>query len=503
MQSEGQTHGAEASGAGIDVRSLIAGRWVAEGGDVIETVSLATGEPAGRVRQCSAGQVDVAVAAARAAQRAWREASIATRTEPLMRVHALLDERKTELAHAITADMGKTLRHSLEEVDGARLTIEEGVADVRRNFGEIPPSTSATPTAAARVSKRVLVTHVPVGVVSIITTWNFPVAIAAEQLASALGFGNTVVWKPSEVAPTSSHLVAEILLDAGFPAGVVNVLHGAGEIGARMVAHPDVDMVSFVGSIETGERIARAAGIKQLLLELGGNGPLVVMDDADLDAAVEATISSAFYIGGQVCTAAERVLVQSSVHDEFVAKLLQRTSEIKAGDPLDDQSYLGPMATESAIEKTTAHVRDAVTRGARVVAGGSADGRYFPPTVLVDVDPAMEIAQEETFGPVAPIIRFASREQALEIANGTRYGLQAAVFTSSLESAWYMAEGLECGTVHINEGTNHWELLAPFGGVKQSGVGRILGSRSAFTRPKQITFEPSPMSGTDQDAREG
>lgn len=480
----------------VTVRSFVAGVWADGGAGVRETVNPVTGEIGAVVSQCTTAQVDSAVMSARAAFRPWAASSISARVRRLQHVRSLFEDRRNDLAHAITVDMGKPLRDAFDEVDAALRTIDEGVVDARRQFGEIPPSTAEPSADGASVSKRVLVTHVPVGVVSIITTWNFPVAIAAEQLTSALGFGNTVVWKPSEVVPISSQLVTEVLTQAGFPAGVVNVVHGSGEVGACMVEHPDVDMVSFVGSVETGERIARSAGIKQLLLELGGNGPIVVLDDADVDAAVEATIASAFYLSGQVCTAAERLLVQSGIHDAFVARLVERARQLRAGDPFDEGSHLGPVALASVLEKTERHVRDAVSKGARVLTGGEPRGLYYPPTVIVDVDSSMEIAREETFGPVAPIIRFDERDEAVEIGNATRYGLQAAVFTSSLEGAWYVAEGLDCGTVHVNEATNHWELLAPFGGMKQSGVGRLLGSRSAFTRPKQITFELAPSRAT-------
>jgi acyl-CoA reductase-like NAD-dependent aldehyde dehydrogenase len=470
----------------VRVRSLIAGEWADGEAEVLTRANPATGHTATTVPLCSTAQLDRAVAAASVAKRTWAATPPDARARQVTKLHTLLLENRSRLARAITIDMGKTLRHSLEEIDVAARALEEAVIGATRQQGELVPSTGDENT------KRVIVTHVPIGVVAVITTWNFPVGIAMEQLPPALASGNPVVWKPSEVTPLSSYMVADLLHGAGFPAGVVSVLHGGTKLGAQLVAHAQVDMVSFVGSISTGEQITRLAGVKPLLLELGGNGPLVVMDDADLDKAVSATIASAFYVGGQVCTAAERLLVQSAVHDEFVARLLERIRDVKAGDPFQDDSYLGPMALPSVIEKTSAHIHDAVERGARVVSGGVPEGSYFPPTVLVDVAPEMEIAQEETFGPVAPIIRFETPKEAIRIANGTRYGLQAAVFTSSLRTAWLMSEGLDCGVVHVNEGTNYWELRAPFGGMKQSGVGRLFGSRNPFTRPKQITFDLAP-----------
>lgn len=274
---------------------------------------------------------------------------------------------------------------------------------------------------------------------------------------------------------------------------MLNLVHGAGDAGAHLVQHPDVDVISFTGSTATGERIARAAGIKRLLLELGGNGPLVVMADANVDAAVEAAVSGCYYLAGQCCTAAERILVHADVHDAFVARLVERARQVRLGDPLDEATDMGPLSGAPVLEKTERHVRDAVSRGAQVMCGGSHRDLFYEPTVIVGVTPDMEIAREETFGPVAPVIKFHDRAEAVSLANGTKYGLTAVVFTSSLEDAWYMADRLQHGTVHINESTNYWDLLAPFGGMKQSGLGRELGyaALEALTEVKQITFDLS------------
>ena len=250
-------------------------------------------------------------------------------------------------------------------------------------------------------------------------------------------------------------------------------------------------MFAFVGSTAVGEHISRSAGVKKLLLELGGNGPVVVMDDANLEAAAAASTYSAYYTTGQVCTATERVLVHESVYDDFVAKVIDLSKEVVVGDPLDPATTMGPLCFEGSLNKTREHLDDAVAKGAKIVFGGGHDGLLHEPTVIIDVTPDMLIAQEETFGPVVPIMKFASADEAIEVANDCKYGLQAAVFTSSIPTAWQMSEAIECGTVHINGTTNHWELLAPFGGMKQSGIGRILGtsSPSSFTVPKQITFD--------------
>jgi len=472
--------------APVAARCYIDGRWSDGSGEQHERRSPSSAEIATTLVYATTADIDRAVEAARAAQRDWARTSVLERSKLLHAAAALLTDRREAAAALISREMGKTLRESLEEVDFAVDDLAFSAEDALRHFGEV-----ANGTYPDTNSKRILTTYVPVGVTALLSPWNFPIAIPCELISPALACGNTVVWKPSEVTPGSGHFLAEVLAEVGFPAGVFNVVHGAGDIGAHMVSHSGTDMVGFVGSTATGDRIARSAGVKKLLLELGGNGPLVVMDDADLDAAVEATVAGAYYVGGQVCTAAERVLVHDAVHDAYVEKLVSRTKTVRIGDPLDETTDLGPLAVTSSLEKTRAHLSDAVAKGATIVVGGTADGLFHAPTVITGVTSDMEIAQEETFGPVVPIMRFADREDALRIANETKYGLTGAVFTQSLTTAWFMAENIDCGTVHVNDTTNHWELLSTFGGMKQSGVGRILGRESvrAFTNAKQITFE--------------
>ncbi|HET6509116.1 MAG TPA: aldehyde dehydrogenase family protein [Baekduia sp.] len=482
--SEGGAPGASPAVA----RCHIDGHWVDGAGDTAERRSPATNTVVTRMTCATPGDVDAAVAAARRARHDWANTAALRRAEILHRAAGLLRERKEEAARLISLEMGKTYAESLEDVEYGADDLDFSAEDAIRNAGQVA-ATNTTEPGTKR--KRILTINVPVGVAALLSPWNFPIAIPCELLGPALACGNTVVWKPSEASPASGQLLAEVLVAAGLPAGVFNCLQGAGDVGARMVTHPGTDMVGFVGSTATGEHISRSAGVKKLLLELGGNGPLVVMDDADLDKAVEATVTGAFYCGGQVCTAAERVLVHDAVHDAYVEKLVARTARVRLGDPLDPATDMGPLAIASSLEKTRAHLDDAVGKGARIVAGGAHDGLYHEPTVIVGVTSDMDIAQEETFGPVVPIMRFADRDEAVRVANETKYGLTGAVFTESMSHAWFLAEGIECGTVHVNETTNHWELLAPFGGMKQSGVGRILGDQSvaAFTNPKQITFE--------------
>lgn len=472
----------------VTARCLIGGGWQDGNGAEITRRNPYSDELVTKASSATLAQADDAVAAARTARREWAAAPAAVRTKALHRAGALLRERRHEIARLVTREMGKTLAESYEDVEYAVEDLALAGEDALRLLGQFVQGTSSDTDDP----KRVVVQNVPVGVVGVATPWNFPVAIPCELLGPALATGNTVVWKPSEITPGSGYLLSEVLAEA-FPPGVVNVLHGRGDVGGHLVTHAGVDMFAFVGSTATGEAIARSAGVKKLLLELGGNGPVVVMADADVAAAAEASVYSAYYVGGQVCTATERVLVHESVHDQFVARVVELAKRVVGGDPLDARTTMGPMCFPGSFDKTRAHIDDAVAKGAEVVFGGGHQGLYHEPTVLTGVTSDMAIAQDETFGPVLPVMRFTTAEQAIEIANETPYGLQGAVFTGSVATAWRLAEAIDCGTVHVNGTTNHWELLAPFGGMKKSGIGRILGvaSPTSFTNQKQITFDVS------------
>lgn len=467
-------------------RTLINGQWLDGSGEELTRNSPFGDTVASITHAVTVEEADQAVAAARAARKLWAATPALARAEALHKAGDLIMARRDEAARLVSLEMGKTFAESLEDVDYAVHDLKMAAEDALRNYGQTVPGSSSH----IEDPKRVLVQNVPIGVVGIATPWNFPMAIPCELIGPALASGNTIVWKPSELAPGSGHIIAEALA-ASFPVGVVNVIHGRGDIGAHLVTHKHTDMFAFVGSTAVGEHISRSAGVKKLLLELGGNGPVVVMDDANLEAAAAASTYSAYYTTGQVCTATERVLVHENVYDDFVAKVIDLSKEVVVGDPLDPSTTMGPLCFEGSLTKTREHLDDAVARGAKIVFGGGHVRLLHEPTVIVDVTPGMLIAQEETFGPVVPIIKFSTTEEAIEIANDCKYGLQAAVFTSSIPTAWKMAEAIECGTVHINGTTNHWELLAPFGGMKQSGIGRILGSSSpqSFTVPKQITFD--------------
>jgi acyl-CoA reductase-like NAD-dependent aldehyde dehydrogenase len=476
----------EGGGEVPDARALIDGTWIAGDGASVNIVSPGDGTVASRVSYCTPDQVDDAVAAARRAQPEWAAIPVARRAELLHDAADAIAARGEEICRYVVREMGKTIRDArLELITDVTIPLIRAAAEDALRFSGMTRQ-SANPHATNR---KLMTLHEPIGVGAFISPWNFPTEMIF-NIAGAIAVGNTAVWKPSEVSPYAPQLVAEAFTSVGIPSGVVNVVYGAGDIGERLVTHPDVGLVAFIGSTATGERIARAAGAKRLLLEMGGNGPLIVMDDADLDKAVEGTVLGCFYQAGQVCTASERILVHESVHDEFAAKLTARAKELVVGDPLDEATDMGPLSGTPVLEKTVRHVEGALAAGAKVLTGGEHDGLYYQPTVLTGVTPEMEIAQEETFGPVAPIIRFSSAEEALQIANESSYGLQSAVYTESLGTAWKLVDGLQTGVVVVNGSTNDWDNNGPFGGIKRSGVGRECGVEAlrSFTNIKFVNF---------------
>lgn len=467
--------------------AFIGGKWIAGDGETIEVRSPWSGETVGSVTASSPSQVDSAVAAAAESFRTWRKTSVLERVEICRRAFTICMDRAEEIARMITRETGKTIRESREEmVEFTADHFRRASEDVLRHAGKVLPSTQERSN-----DKRIVVVQEPIGVVAAISPWNFPVDIAGIPVVYGLAVGCTVVWKPSEHAPLCANLFAEVLDEAGFPAGTVNVVHGRGDVGSQLVTHRDVASVVFTGSTATGERVARDAGLKNRVLELGGNGPQIVLADADLEKAADAAITGCFYLAGQCCTAAERVLVHESVKDAFLAALVERTKALRVGDPLDETTDMGPMCTGEVLQRTQEHLADAVANGARIVLGGGHEGQLHEPTIVDGVTQDMRIAREETFGPVAPIMTFRTLDEALEIANATEYGLTASIFTRSLHDAWHAAEELRHGTVHVNETTNYWDQLAPFGGAKSSGAGRELAGWiiDALTETKQITFD--------------
>jgi succinate-semialdehyde dehydrogenase/glutarate-semialdehyde dehydrogenase len=442
-----------------------------------EATSPATGEVLGLVAQADPGDVERAVTAAEDAFPAWARETAHARAAALHRIGEVCERRRDELARSLTLDQGKPLHsEAYEEVDELIAMWHTAAEDGVRLEGTIPPSSSP--------GKRVLLMRRPVGPVAVVTPWNWPYTMPAEIVAPALAAGNTVAWVPASSTAVCSGLLAQCVAEAELPPGVFNFLTGAGAVvGDALVGHPRVAAVGFIGSTETGLKIARRGAGKRLLLEMGGNGPLVVLDDADLGAAADAAVSACFLCAGQSCTAGERLLVHQAVREEFVARLAERTAaQIKLGDPFDHDTTLGPLNNEGVAAKMDAHVGDAVARGARLASGGErASGRptdlYWPATILDRVPPDAQAATEETFGPIAPIVPIRSLEEAIALTNASPYGLLAAIFTGDLRRGLRYADEARTGLVNINETTNYWENHLPFGGRAGtlSGVGRVGG----------------------------
>jgi succinate-semialdehyde dehydrogenase/glutarate-semialdehyde dehydrogenase len=461
-------------------RLFIGGEWVeAMSGEQAEATSPATGESLGPVAQGDREDARRAIAAAQDAFPGWAGASAFERAAALRRIADVCEQRRDELARVCTLDQGKPIAESYDEVDELVAMWRGAAEDGVRIEGSIPPSAGA--------GYRVLVMRRPKGPVAIVTPWNWPYTMPAELVGPALACGNTVVWTPAPTTAVCSGILADCVAEADLPPGVFNFVPGPGPVvGDEIVSNPGTVAVGFIGSTATGRRIAGRAAGKALLLEMGGNGPLVVMDDADLDAAAEAAVTACFLCAGQSCTAGERLLVHGAVRDEFVERLREGAVKAALGDPLDAQTIMGPLNNEPVAQKMDEHVEDALKRGAEALAGGSrADGfptdLYWPATVLDGVPADALAATEETFGPIAPVVEIASLEQAIRLTNESPYGLLAAIFTGDLYTGLRFADEVRSGLVNINETTNYWENHLPFGGRAgtDSGSGRV-GGRHPF-----------------------
>ncbi len=473
---------------------FVGGEWVAsEAGAVLEATSPSTGAPIGTVPAGTRADARRAIEAARVAWPGWAGASAFDRAAALRRVAEAVDARRRELAETLTLDQGKPLRAEAgDEVDELVAYFEMAAAEATRMEGLLPPSVDPR--------KRVLVQRVPRGVVAVISPWNWPYTMPGEILAPALAYGNTVVWAAAPTTSLCAVRLAECLAAADLPPGVVNLVTGQGQVvGDELAANPGTQAVGFIGSTATGHQVARRAAGKELLLEMGGNGPLVVMDDADLDKAVGATLEACFLNAGQSCTAGERILVQEGVKDEYLARLTVAVADrVRLGDPFDDATTMGPLNNEPTAAKTERHVSDALERGAILVTGGKRAPQhgselFFEPTVLDGVGHEMAIAREETFGPVAPIATIRDEREAVELVNASEYGLLAAIFTRDLGRGLAFAEAVRTGWVNVNEGTNYWESHLPFGGRagSSSGVGRVNGrfSMERLTELKTVVID--------------
>lgn len=457
---------------------FIDGRWTtAASGETFEATSPSTGLVIGSLPKGGREDARRAIAAAVAAGPAWAARSPFDRAAVLQRMAGILERRADELATALTLDQGKPLQaEAYGEVEELIVYFKMAAADTTRLDGIMPPSVDP--------QKRVLVYRVPLGVVGVITPWNWPFTMPAEIIAPALGAGNTVVWNPATSTSLCATVLASCIADAELPPGVFNLVTGPGsEVGDELAGHTGVAAVGFIGSTATGRKIAQRAIGKELLLEMGGNGPLVILEDADLDAAVTATLTACFLNAGQSCTAGEWILVHDRVHDAYLERLASAIRrETRLGDPFDPMTTMGPLNNERTAAKTERHVAQAIATGATLVAGGSRSPElgsplFFQPTVLTDVRAGMEIAREETFGPVAPITRISGIEEAIRIINASSFGLLNAIFTQDLKAGIRFAESVRAGWVNINEGTNYWESHLPFGGRagSQSGLGRVGG----------------------------
>jgi len=446
------------------------GEWI--GQPTVPVTDPATGDELARVPNFGASETSAAIDAAHSAFPAWAAKLAKERSQILRRWFDLVQAHAEELAHLMSAEQGKPLAESRGEVAYGASFIEFFAEEAKRVYGETIP----TP----RPDARILVIKQPMGVVAAITPWNFPLAMITRKVAPALATGNTVVCKPAPDTPLTALALMQLAEEAGVPAGVLNMVtsdaEGAAAIGSEMTANPLVRLIGFTGSTRVGKLLMeQAAGtVKKVALELGGNAPFIVFDDADLDRAVAGAMASKYRNTGQTCVCANRILVQDGVYDAFASKLAEKVCEMKVGRATEAEVMQGPLINEQALQKVEAHVADAVEKGAKVLTGGkrhSLGRTFYEPTILTDVTSDMRLANEETFGPVAPLFRFHSEEEAIATANDTPFGLAAYFYTKDLGRAWRVSEGLEFGMVGVNEGVISTEM-APFGGVKESGLGR-------------------------------
>ena len=452
----------------------IDGAWVgADNGETFEVTNPATGAVIATVPCCGASETERAVQAADQALQTWRETTAVERSRILRRWFDLLMAHQEDLAVLMTAEQGKPLAESRGEIAYAAAFVEWFAEEAKRAYGEVIPSPFK--------DRQLIVVKEPVGVCAAITPWNFPSAMITRKVAPALAAGCTIILKPAEQTPFSALALAELAERAGVPAGVFSVVTGtASKIGAVMTASPIVRKLTFTGSTQVGKLLMQqcAGTVKKMSLELGGNAPFIVFDDADLDAAVAGAITSKYRNSGQTCVCSNRFLVQDGIYDAFAARLAAAVAALKVGDGSEDGVTQGPLIDEDAITKVEALVKDAVDKGARIISGGrrhELGGTWYAPTVLADVKPDMALAREEIFGPVAPLFRFTTEAEAVQMANDTEFGLAAYFYSRDHGRVWRISRQLEYGMVGVNTGLISTEV-APFGGVKMSGIGRE-GSR--------------------------
>ena len=451
-------------------KCYINGEWLdADTGQTVDVTNPATGDVLGTVPKMGANETGAAINAANDAYPDWRAKTAKERAIILRKWFDLMIENQEDLARLMTAEQGKPLKESMGEIVYAASFIEWFAEEGKRIYGDIIPQHAP--------GKRIVVTKEPIGVCAAITPWNFPAAMITRKCGPALAAGCTMVLKPATATPYSALALAELGERAGLPAGVFSVVTGSSAaIGGEMTSNPIVRKLTFTGSTEIGKLLMKqcAGTVKKTSMELGGNAPFIVFNDADLDEAVQGAMVSKFRNTGQTCVCANRLLVQDGVYEEFSQKLAVEVEKMRVGDGLKGETEQGPMIDIAAVEKVEEHIQDAVSKGAKVISGGSRHdlgGTFFQPTVLAEVNIDMKVTKEETFGPVAPLYRFETEEQALEMANDTEFGLAAYFYSRDIGRIWRVMEGLEYGIVGVNEGIISTEL-APFGGMKESGTGR-------------------------------
>ena len=477
-------------------QNYIDGRWTdAASGRTFETRNPA--DPTdllAKVPASAAEDVDAAVQAARTAHADWGSTPAPARGKILKRSGDLLAERKTEIARTMTREMGKPFFETKGDVQEAIDTAYYTASETRRLFGATVPS--ELPNKMNMTIRR------PLGVCGIITAWNFPVAVPSWKIYPALAAGNTVVFKPSEDAPVSGRLFIETLLDAGLPAGVLNVVHGADAAGTALVEHTDVDAIGFTGSYDVGTTIAETCGRLNtpVSLEMGGKNPMIVMDDADLDLALDGAVWGAYGTTGQRCTATSRLICHEAVHDEFVAMILDEAETLVLGDGNEEATDVGPLINDAAVDTVHRYVQIGIDEGATLQMGGAPaevdglGGHFYEPTLFTDVTPDMTIAQEEIFGPVLAVFEVSSYEEAVEVANDTQFGLSSSIYTRDVNRSFQAMHDLEAGITYVNGPTIGAEAHMPFGGVKDTGNGQRDGGYAAFefwTEPKTVYIDYS------------
>jgi aldehyde dehydrogenase (NAD+) len=478
-------------------QNFIGGEWAdAASGETFESIVPATGETIGVFPRSTREDVDRAVAAAKEAFHEWRLVPAPRRADVLYRFADLLRDQKDELADLMAHEMGKVLAEAggdvQEAIDMSLYMAGEG----RRLFGHTTPSELR--------DKFNMSVRMPIGVVGVITPWNFPIAIPSWKIAPALVCGNTVVFKPATDTPALGQRFVELLVEAGVPAGVVNIVHGGGgEVGDALVRHPDVPVITLTGSRETGVEVLRTAAddLKHVHLELGGKNAVLVLDDADLDLAVEGILWSAFGTSGQRCTAASRVIVQDGVYDALQSKLVAAAEAMRLGPGWEDDTDVGPVINRAALERIDSYTEVGKDEGARLLTGGEiasdgdlGKGFFYRPTLFGDVDPQMRIAQEEIFGPTTALIRVRDLDEAIRVSNGIRYGLSSSIFTRDVNKAFRAIRDLDAGITYVNAGTTGAEVHLPFGGTKQTGNGHREAGQAAldvFTEWKSVYVDYS------------